>query len=99
MTFRGTVRNGRVELDRPSDLPEGAAVDVHVRGAVRPSKGGRRNPRLDDPAFNLSALAVSSARADGALEHDHYVYGTPKRFARKSKALATAKKRKSRGHG
>jgi len=32
-----------------------------------------------DPAFDLAALAVKTGLADLATEHDHYLYGTPKR--------------------
>jgi hypothetical protein len=30
VTFEGTVRNGRVELDEPVDLPEGTRVMIEV---------------------------------------------------------------------
>ena len=32
-----------------------------------------------DPAFDLSELAVRTSIPDLATEHDHYLYGTPKR--------------------
>jgi hypothetical protein len=34
MTFRGHVRNGAVVLDAPTELPEGAAVEVNVVESV-----------------------------------------------------------------
>ncbi len=33
---RGVVRNGRVELSRPLDLPDGAEVEVHAPESDRP---------------------------------------------------------------
>ena len=32
-----------------------------------------------DPAFDLTPLAVKTGIADLASEHDHYLYGKPKR--------------------
>ena len=31
MIVRGTYRNGKVELDQPLDLPDGAPVEIEVR--------------------------------------------------------------------
>lgn len=33
----------------------------------------------NDPAFNLSSLAIKTGISDLATEHDHYLYGIPKR--------------------
>jgi hypothetical protein len=33
----------------------------------------------NDPAFDLSSLAVETKILDLATEHDHYLYGTPRR--------------------
>ncbi|WP_346865094.1 hypothetical protein [Methanocalculus sp. MSAO_Arc2] len=33
----------------------------------------------DDPAYRISSLAVDTGIEDLAVEHDHYLYGTPKR--------------------
>lgn len=30
MTLEGTIRNGRVELDEPTDLPDGTRVTVEI---------------------------------------------------------------------
>jgi hypothetical protein len=96
MTFRGTVRNGKVELEPGADLPEGAPVTVDLR-----SRTARKAPKnydpLSDPAFRIGELAVPFGRKDGSREHDHYAYGTPKRSTRKRKvSAAKTAKRKSR---
>ncbi len=92
MTFRGIVRNGKIELDVPSDLPEGASVDVNLRSDSRPRPKKSRSGR--DPVFHISDLAVPSGRTDGAAEHDHYIYGTPKKSSRRSR-VAPAKNSKT----
>ncbi len=67
MVCRGTVRNGKVELDPGAQLPEGAAVRVEPLDSH------------SDPADGLADEAVSTGLTDLASEHDHYIYGTPKR--------------------
>ena len=37
----------------------------------------------NDPAFNLSSLAVETGIPDLATEHDHYLYGKTKRSTTK----------------
>lgn len=34
-----------------------------------------------DPAFEIASLAVDTHIPDLAAEHDHYLYGSPKRVA------------------
>ncbi len=36
----------------------------------------------DDPAYRISSLAVDTGIEDLAIEHDHYLYWTPKRNPR-----------------
>ena len=75
MTYRGHIKNGTVVLDEPVQLPEGAAVEVNVAEAPKP---------LHAPRSLYDALAPVVGRAqglpaDGSLNHDHYLYGVPKR--------------------
>jgi hypothetical protein len=66
MTYRGTVKHGKVELEAGVSLPDGTSVRVEP---VEPS----------DPADGLGDEAVSTGLPDLASQHDHYAYGTPKR--------------------
>ena len=36
LVMKGVVKNGRVELSRPLDLPDGAEVEVHAPESVAP---------------------------------------------------------------
>jgi hypothetical protein len=74
MTYRGHVRNGVVVLDGPALPPEGVTVKVE--------------PLEDSPAAETpniwAKLCQLAGRArglpdDAAENHDHYLYGTPKR--------------------
>jgi len=77
MTLHGQVRGGVIVFDPPVALPEGAEVQVQV---------------LPSPAEPAAAEALSLCErlkpfvgaakglpADFAAQHDHYLYGTPKR--------------------
>lgn len=69
MTCMGTVKNGAVLLDEGPTLPEGTRV------RVEPLMPGAE----PDPVDNLPDLAFSTGIPDLASQHDHYIYGTPKR--------------------
>jgi hypothetical protein len=70
--------DGRVFVPQtPVDLPVGTVLEIPIQGAVA-------SPGADRP---LIALLEALDRlpqnpdwpADGAMEHDHYLYGTPKK--------------------
>ena len=85
MTFRGLVRDGRIELEGGTSLPDGTIVRVEAVRPVR-KKVQRSKETGIDPAFRLDRFAVKTGIPDLASEHDHYIYGTPKRTTRKTKA-------------
>ena len=73
MTYRGTIRNGVVELEDGKDLPDGAIVRVELV-----------DPPRDDPGpghARLMKLAgvIKDGPADWARNHDHYLHGQPKK--------------------
>ena len=78
MTYRGHVKNGVIVLDEPADLPEGA--DVHVELAEPQQK-----PEPEDKVPTLYERlkpVIGKAKhmpPDAAINHDHYLYGMPKR--------------------
>src|SRR3954452_7724266 len=73
MTLTGIVSNGVVILDPGQTLPEGTRVKVSV------------NEEAVQAASPLGAALLRHAgkaqglREDLAAQHDHYLYGTPKR--------------------
>lgn len=71
MSLDGTVRNGVVVLDQPSELRDGTRVKVVVEDAAA----------QDATLAGLLkyAGAASDLPADMAAQHDHYLHGTPKR--------------------
>ena len=77
MVYRGHVRNGKIELDPAVSLPEGAEVEVALasdNGADAREQGPTLYDRLKPVIGQAKGLP-----ADLAKNHDHYLYGTPKR--------------------
>jgi hypothetical protein len=67
MVYFGTVKNGKIELEPPAALPEGTRVRVETAPD-------------DDSAYHLGDDAADIDLPDDlAGEHDHSIYGTPKR--------------------
>lgn len=72
MTYRGTIRNGVVELEDANALPDGTVVTVEpVQQPAAAARGGRAK---------LKALAgvIDDLPSDLARNHDHYLHGHPK---------------------
>jgi hypothetical protein len=82
MTYQGTVQHGIIVLNNGQMLPEGAVVQI----VVEPKEA---NPEEDDGAPSIWDDLVRLGREveslpcdlpeDYAINHDHYLYGTPKR--------------------
>ena len=79
MTVRGYVKNGIVVLEPGAVLPEGVEVRVEVASgreqAAVPDKTGQT---LGQKLLKHAGKAVGLP-PDAARNHDHYLYGTPKR--------------------
>jgi hypothetical protein len=79
MVYRGRVRNGVVVLEGPAKLEDGAEVTVRpVRKAARASRKTKRLPTLYEQLKPFIGMANGLPR-DMSVNHDHYLYGTPKR--------------------
>jgi hypothetical protein len=71
MSFKGKVKNGVVVLPRNANLPDGTEVEVRTVD----------DPKSDDFTDMLLRIAkkVRGLPRDLAAQHDHYLYGVPKR--------------------
>jgi len=72
MTYRGHVRNGGVVLDEPVQLPEGAEVEVRVLSEEA------QEPTVGDMLMKFAGKA-EGLPPDLARNHNHYLYGVPKK--------------------
>jgi hypothetical protein len=68
MVYSGHIRNGVAVLDGDVKLPEGTPV------VIQPAP-----PQSLAQVLGAVAGRGKNLPADGSLQHDHYVYGTPKR--------------------
>ncbi|MBM3333475.1 hypothetical protein FJY63_02325 [Candidatus Sumerlaeota bacterium] len=78
MTYRGHVRNGTVALDEPAVLPEGAEVEVSVRGPSLSDTDADTGPTWAERLASVIGKA-ENLPPDASVNHDHYLYGAPKR--------------------
>ena len=82
MTYRGHVENGTIVLDGPAKLPEGAEVEVlHIKPPARAKKTVAKGGKARTVADRLRPLigCLKGLPSDLAENHDHYLYGVPKR--------------------
>jgi hypothetical protein len=71
MTLEGRVENGAIVLESPTQLPEGARVRIEILSPAT-------EPTLFDRIGHLAGKA-KHLPPDAAEQHDHYLYGTPKK--------------------
>jgi hypothetical protein len=78
MTIRAHFDGRTLVPDELLDLPMDCRVELEVRRIVEPS-AGVATP-LQEFAARLAEIPDNpDSPADGAMQHDHYLYGTPKR--------------------
>ena len=67
-TIKATYENGVLKPEEPLALVEGTQVELMM------------TTRTDDQDPLAEVIGIGdSGRKDGADQHDHYIYGTPKR--------------------
>lgn len=79
MTYRGRMRNGVVVLDDPASIPDGAPVSVRPLKARRPAGALAKRRRTVYERYKRFIGLAKGMPADFSINHDHYLYGTPKR--------------------
>ena len=76
MTLLGYIRNGRIELDQPLSLPEGAKVQIEILDGVNQHETSGQT--LGEKLLNYAGR-ITDAPSDLAEQHDHYLHGTAKK--------------------
>ena len=77
MTYEGHVEQGMVVLDEPAALEEGTRVRIEVLPAAHVPEQ-ERIPSLAERLAPVIGKA-KSLPSDAAENHDHYLYGAPRR--------------------
>jgi hypothetical protein len=76
MSLEGRIHEGTVIFDAPVSLPEGTRVRVEPVSEP-PEQSGDGESLLD--ILGDVVGSIDDLPADLAEQHDHYLYGTPKR--------------------
>ena len=77
-TFKARFDGKVLVPEGPVDLPTGASLEVQVAIQVEPEQ--QHGSSLEDIAEWASKLPpVENSPGDAAAQHDHYLYGAPKR--------------------
>lgn len=71
----GKVVNGVIVLDQPGELADGTSVRVRP---VEKRTDGDRSDGLKEMLLGFAGT-VDGLPSDFALNHDHYLYGVPKK--------------------
>jgi hypothetical protein len=84
MTVRGIIKKGKVVLDDPAALAEGMEVEVRPAKKRKPTAKLRKPKDKAHPRTLAERLANVIGKAtglppDASVNHDHYLYGTPKK--------------------
>ncbi|MBM3288992.1 MAG: hypothetical protein FJY92_02450 [Candidatus Hydrogenedentes bacterium] len=74
MTYRGHVVNGTIVLDEPADLPDGTTVVVEPLSAELEAQ----YKSLSEGLLRLAGT-IDDLPPDFSTNHDHYLYGCPKK--------------------
>jgi len=74
--FTGRVVNGTVVLDQPDQLEDG--TEVRVRPVAKPEMAQDNNGSLSEMLLSFAGV-IEGLPEDMALNHDHYLYGLPKK--------------------
>ena len=77
MRYEGHVENGVVVLVEPIDLPDGAMV--RIEPVTEPAEAGEERGSPFTERFAEIMGRARSLAADAAENHDHYLYGVPKK--------------------
>lgn len=80
MTYDGTVQNGVIILTDGNVLPEG--MKVQVAPLAQPVDAGVAEKPIGELLYELAMWAESQPcdlPEDLAINHDHYLYGVPKK--------------------
>ena len=79
---KAIYENGVLRLKEPLPLPEGAQVDITVTSQ---EDNDDRARGMEDQSWDaltqlLADCAIDTGVTDLAQQHDHYLYGIPKRL-------------------
>ena len=78
MSYLGRVRDGTVVLDEGAGMPEGVPVKIDLLDEPTDATLGQSATTLAERYKDMIGI-VSGLPPDMARNHDHYLYGAPKK--------------------
>jgi len=79
VVYRGHVKDGVVVLEGAARLKDGTAVSVRpLRKGRRSAPHTKKSPTLYDRYKRFIGMG-NGLPTDASINHDHYLYGTPRR--------------------
>lgn len=78
MELKGKVVDGVIVPDRRVELPEGAEIRFNVVKQAAKLKKPKKKSALSKVLLKYAG-SVKGLPKDAARNHDHYLYGTPKK--------------------
>lgn len=81
--LKAIYENGVLRLKEPLSLPDGAEVEVTVTS--HEEGNGEQLQRMEDRSWDalsqlIAECAIDTGVPDLASQHDHYLYGIPKKL-------------------
>jgi hypothetical protein len=97
-TLKATVRNGRIELDEPFDLPDGAEVEVILLTPANPPtlRGMTEEEQGTTPEAIERWIAILEAISAPAMSDDEWAAWMQRRREDRGWELARAEEREAR---
>jgi len=77
MNYKGTVKDGKIELENGIRLPDGTPVSVEVEETIQSSESEPKRTLYE--LFEGIIGKIDDLPEDFAENHDHYLHGTPKK--------------------
>jgi hypothetical protein len=78
MVYRGHVENGMIRLEDAPALPEGLEAEVRLLTEGTPGAEEEKVPSVCEVLREFVGKA-EGLPPDASINHDHYLYGLPKR--------------------
>jgi len=81
MTYRAKMVGGKVEFEGGIKPADGVELRVDVVSTEKQQEtSGARRPTLSEVLLNFAGtMNDPDLPVDGSVNHDHYIYGSPKR--------------------
>lgn len=78
MVYRGHVENGMIRLEDAPILPEGVGAEVRLLTEAETRQEEEKVPSVCEAIRDFVGKA-EGLPTDASINHDHYLYGLPKR--------------------